>query len=517
MLSTTLKLAVAFLTLMSSAVVTDDTVRVDGGLISGTNGSIPSVRVFKGIPYVAPPIGELRWRPPQPVQDWNGVRRADRFAPMCTQPQRPTTGSNLHDGSQESISEDCLYLNVWTPARIGAREASLPVMVWIHGGRFEIGSSANGLYSGETLASKGVVVVSLNYRVGALGFVAHPDLTKESEHGASGNYGLLDQIAALKWVQSNIAQFGGNPNQVTIFGQSAGSMSLSALTASPLAHGLFHRVIAESGALFGLMPSRDAAEKTGVRLATSLGASSIAELRSRPADAFVGASIPFAPIVDGWVLPENVQTIFSKGRQNDAALIVGWNANESGTAPSASAAAFTQQATKRWGGEAAAFLKAYPASDDGQARRSEAASRSDESFGWNGWTWARMQKQTGKAPSYLYHFARVPPQPDAATEGAFHGAEIYYALANLGYKKWNWTAADKALSDTMSAYWINFAKTGNPNGAGLPQWPAYDASSDMLMLFGDKVSAVKNPNPAGLQFFDAYQQRLRAGSRPPSQ
>ena len=486
---------------------TDDAVRVTGGLLSGTRGADASIRVFKGIPFAAAPLGARRWTPPQPLIPWDGVRKAETFSPMCMQPQRPLQGSNLHDGTPEPISEDCLYLNVWAPPRAAAAAASekRPVMVWIYGGFFRMGSASTGLYNGEQLARKGVVFVSFNYRVGPFGYLAHPELARESEQGASGNYALLDQIAALKWVQANIAAFGGDPARVTVVGQSAGSMSISALMASPLSRGLFQRAIGESGAHFGPndLRSRVAAERAGTQLTTAADAPSIADLRAQPADQILhGSWQGHGMVIDGWVLPQSIATAFGKGQQHDVPLLTGWTANDTGRATSLSAAEFIHQARQDWGVYADTFLKVYPASSEQEARQSQIAAVTDRMFGWNAWTWARIHTRTGRSPAYLYYFTRVPPHSDR-TQGAFHGADIYYALRNLSYKNWAWTPADTALSDTMSSYWINFAATGNPNGTGLPVWPVYSEAADTVMVLGDAVEARANPRKAALELVDA--------------
>ena len=507
--------AVAVATLFG-AQAADDVVRVASGLISGGRGADQAIRVFKGIPFAAPPVGSRRWMPPQPVTPWAGVRNADRFSAMCMQPPRPSAGSNLHDGTPEAINEDCLYLNVWTPAPT-ARTASdrRPVMVWIYGGLFRMGSAGVGLFDGEQLARKGVVFVSFNYRVGPFGYLAHSDLARESAHQASGNYALLDQIAALTWVKANIAAFGGDPERVTVLGQSAGSMSISTLMASPLARGLFQRAIGQSGAQFGPndLRTRAAAEQAGTQFASAAEAPSIADLRTKSAEQILdGGWQAHGTVIDGWVLPESIYAAFEKGRQNDVPLLTGWTANDTGRATSLSADDFMQQARQTQGADADSFLKIYPASSDQEAKQSQVAVVTDRMFGWNAWTWVRMHARTGRSPACLYHFSHVPPHPDAANQGAFHGADIYYVLRNFTYKPWAWTPMDRALSDTMSSYWVNFAATSNPNGPGLPAWPAYSAKGDQVMVMGDPVEAKSNPRAAGLAFVDAANERQRRRS-----
>ena len=502
---------------LSGIQAVEEPLRIEGGRLSGTRGRDASIRVFKGIPFAAPPVGSRRWMPPQPVVPWDGVRNAAAFSAMCMQPPRPAEGSNLHDGTPETISEDCLYLNVWTPAA-GAPAASekRPVMVWIYGGLFRVGSAATGLFDGEPLARKGVVFVSLNYRVGAFGYLAHPDLARESGHQASGNYALLDQIAALKWVQANIAAFGGDPDRVTVVGQSAGSMSISALMASPVAKGLFQRAIGESGAQFGPndLRSRSDAEQAGNAFAVAMGARSVADLRATTAEQILnGEWQAHGTVVDGWVLPEAIYTTFANGKQNDVPLLTGWTANDTGRATSLNASEFIRQTQATRGADADAFLKIYPASSDQEGRQSQVAVVTDRMFGWNAWTWARMQSRTGKSASYLYYFTQVPPHSDAANQGAFHGADIYYALGNLAYKPWAWRPQDRDLANTMMSYWINFATMGDPNGTGLPDWPAYSETADTVMLLGDPVSAAPNPRKLGLAFVEAANAAQRARPR----
>jgi para-nitrobenzyl esterase len=507
----------AILHLSLSAAVTEP-VRVENGLVAGVPGLFPEVRVFKGIPFAAPPIGELRWRAPKPAANWDGVRKADAFSANCM--QRAANGGAFPpyggDRSATRMSEDCLYLNVYTAASSSDKR---PVMVWIHGGALTSGAGA--IYQGEDLARKGVVVVTVNYRLGVFGFLAHPELTKESEAHASGNYAFLDQIAALKWVQKNIAAFGGDPKRVTIFGESAGSWSVNYLVASPLAHGLFQRAIGESGGEFAPGRTLADAEQAGLKFAESVGASSIAALRAKSADDLARTNgFQAAGNVDGWVLPADVNTLFADGRQNDVPMLIGSNANEGSifTPASVTAQSFREQAQRNYGADAEGFLKLYPFGNDTEARAEQAASMRDRTFGWEMRTWARMQAKTGRSKAYLYYFSHVPPLPNATWLGAQHGAEIPYAFNwpnGRHSTEVAWTETDKKLADQMSSYWVNFATTGDPNGKGLPKWPAYQTKDDLALGFGDSIAVAAVPNKPALDFLDRYIDRLRQ-SRPPA-
>jgi para-nitrobenzyl esterase len=475
-------------------------VKTESGQLSGVAGTSPEVRVYKGIPYAAPPVGDLRWKTPKPAAKWDGVRKADRFSATCMQTGYPE-GSPYRSADADNISEDCLYLNIWT----GANDATerRPVMVWIHGGALTKGSGATPTYDGENFAKKGVVLVTINYRLGVFGYFAHPELTKESDRNASGNYGFLDQVAALEWVQRNIEKFGGDTKRVTIFGESAGSWSINVLVASPLAKGLFQRAIGESGANFARVESLAAAEQTGVKFATSVGAKSIAELRAKPAAELLKAERGASGNVDGYFLPTEVYTIFASGKQNDVPTLIGSNANE-GTAftpPSVKAAAFEAQAKSRYGDKADAFLKIYPAKTDEQAHDSAAEAMRDQTFGWEMRTWARMQTKTGKYKVYLYYFRKVPPGPFGAKMGAYHASEISYVFGNLSTQYA--VEEDRTLSGIMQSYWVNFATKGDPNGRALPKWPYYQEKTDVAMGLSDKMETTIVPNKAALDFLDA--------------
>jgi para-nitrobenzyl esterase len=364
-------------------------------------------------------------------------------------------------------------------------------MVWIHGGALT--SGAGGIYNGEGLAAKGAIVVSINYRMGVFGYFSHPALSKESDRNASGNYGFLDQVAALEWVQKNIAAFGGDPKRVTIFGESAGSWSVNYLTASPLAKGLFQRAIGESGAEFA--PTKK-----------------LADLRAKSAEDLNKAQGGYGgPVVDGYFLPDEVENIYVAGKQNDVPTLIGSNADE-GTlfTRDVKAESFKQLAARRFGANADAFLKIYPFTSDAEAYDAQAHSMRDQTFGWEMRTWARNQTKTGKSKVYLYYFSHVPPGIPARM-GAQHGAEIAYVFDYANHKnaaETPWADYDRKLADTVSSYWFNFAASGDPNGKGLPKWPSYQTKDDMAMGFADKIDVIPVPNKPGLDFLDSYYEKL---------
>ncbi|HMB27662.1 MAG TPA: carboxylesterase family protein, partial [Blastocatellia bacterium] len=425
------------------ALTANDTVRVEGGLISGS--VVDGVRSYKGIPFAAPPVGELRWKAPQPVAAWEGVRECNDFGPDC--PQAPYPQSSLYYSAPRKHSEDCLYLNVWTAARAGEKR---PVMVWIHGGALTRGSGATPTYDGTALAKKGVVLVTVNYRLGPLGYLAHPELTAESPNRSSGNYGALDQVAALKWVQKNIAAFGGDPGRVTIFGESAGSWSVNVLVASPLARGLFHRAIGQSGGTFGPMAylkedreGRASAEKMGEAFAKAAGADSIKALRAQPAEKIVevfnndpeGKKFRTQPNVDGWALPDEIRNIFAQGNQNDAPVIVGSNANEMTTLTVPAAVPKTTEDYRKrvetqYGAAVKEFDAVYPVNSEADIAAAYLGGLRDVTFTLPMRTWARMTA-TGRSKAYLYFFSHVPPNPNSKYLGAYHAGEIVYVFNNL--------------------------------------------------------------------------------------
>ncbi|MFN0124639.1 MAG: carboxylesterase/lipase family protein [Blastocatellia bacterium] len=462
-----------------------DTVRIDGGMINGAQAV--GVRSYKGIPFAAPPVGNLRWKPPQPVVPWEGVRQANAYGPEC--PQAPYAQGSIYYRSVQPQSEDCLCLNVWTTARPNDKQ---PVMIWIHGGALTRGSGSLPTYDGTVLAKKGVVLVTINYRLGPLGYLAHPELTAESAQQASGNYGVLDQIAALQWVRKNIAAFGGDPGRVTIFGESAGSWSVNALVATPLAKGLFHRAIGESGASFNRGVPLKEAENNGAAFGKAAGAASLSAMRALAAGKIIdvfdkeaaGRAFRTVVNVDGWVLPREIRAIFQAGKQNNVPLIAGSNANEMTTLTAPAMVPRTigdyRKRIEALFGSAAMpeFDQLYPAATDADAAGAFLGASRDITFTLGMRTWVRM---TSPAKAWLYSFSHVPPGPDSQTMGAYHAAEIAYVFGNLNRERAQ--AADHNLSARMLQYWVNFATTGDPNGEGLPAWMPYQKDTEPYMDF----------------------------------
>jgi para-nitrobenzyl esterase len=502
----------SLLAVTASTSAVNNTARVESGLLEGVPGSVPGVRVFKGIPYAAPPVGDLRWRPPQPPAKWEGVRKADRFSDSCaqnlTRSRNPWTAKFM---AQNQAGEDCLCLNLWTAAKAAGERR--PVFIWIHGGAFTEGSGEVAVYDGAELAKKGLVVVTINYRLGVFGFLTHPELTKESSRNASGNYGLLDVVAALEWTRKNIAAFGGDPQRITIAGQSAGAFAVHALTASPLAKGLFHRAIAESGSGVGRRNRELAeAEKDGVKFAESKGAHSIRELRAMSAkDLTGGGGIRFAPVVDGWFLPADVAAIFAQGKQNDAPMLTGLTADEGSASPTygkLKADEFKKQAQQRFGDMAEAFLKFYPSDDDSQSDMSQKQSAREQGM-ISMSLWAAERARTSKTNAWTYYFSRAIPWPEQPQYGAFHTSEVAYVFGNLKLLSRPWDPIDRRLSETMMAYWVNFATTGDPNGKGLPRWPAFDVKSRITMELGEMTGTRPIADAARFEFFEKFFARQR--------
>ncbi|HKD04689.1 MAG TPA: carboxylesterase family protein [Bryobacteraceae bacterium] len=525
---------IALLTLAAlPALALTGTVETRNGKISGAPGKDASVTVFKGVPYAAPPVGNLRWQAPKPPANWEGVRKADAFSPSCIQSiveeRKPWTHEFM---SHDQVSEDCLYLNIWTAAKNAG--AKLPVFVYIHGGGFSEGAGSIAVYDGEGLAKKGLVMVTINYRMGVFGFFSHPELTKESDHNASGNQGLLDVVAALDWIRDNITAFGGDPSKVTIAGQSAGGMAVHDLIASPIAKGLFQRGIAESGGstLGGSSRKLADAEADGERFAETKGAKSLADLRAltpeqlaaRPAAAApagggrgVGGGIRFGPIIDGYLLPASVDEIVAQGKQNDVPILTGVNADEGGASPNPGITleAFQSRARQRLGDQADAFLKVYPATSDAEAGLANNESSRDQQR-MSLYLWAQARTKASRSKVYTYFWTHTLPGPDAAKYGAFHTSEVPYALNRLYNSNRPFTAADRKIADTMSSYWANFAKTGDPNGKGLPHWPAaVTESPDTTMQIGDDTTAIAIvSSPARLAFWREYFSRPRPAQPP---
>ena len=474
------------------------------------------VGAFLGVPFAAPPVGAHRWTPPRAAAKWKGERKADQFAASCQQtvsPQGfgPWTAEYVVQGA---VSEDCLYLNIWTPAHNA--QDRLPVLVWIYGGGFRSGSGSVALYDGAALAAKGIVVVSVNYRVGVYGFLAHPELTAESPAHASGNYGLLDQVAGLRWVRDNIAAFGGDATQVTIAGQSAGAASVHYLIASPLAKGLFARAIAQSGSgIMGLAaPDRATAEALGKALGEGAGRSlTLAQLRDLSAAqldervAKLASDDPprrFGPIVDGFFLPD-AQSV---GRNlNDTPILTGMTANEmTGLDPDygkTTAASFEAQVKTVYGKFAQQVRVFYPATTDEEARASLDALTRDRGLAAMDF-WARERLSTTRHPIYAYLWTHPEPGPEAARYGAFHSSELPYVFGTLDTSKRPFAPVDRMLAKELSTYWVNFVKAGDPNGDGAVHWPRFTADGKQILELGEATRARPILEHAQLTLFDQF-------------
>uniref|UniRef100_UPI0035CC9C4E carboxylesterase/lipase family protein n=1 Tax=uncultured Sphingomonas sp. TaxID=158754 RepID=UPI0035CC9C4E len=462
--------------------MTTDDGRVEG--VVDTGGS--AIGIFRGIPFAAPPLAALRWREPQPVAPWSGVRAATAFAPRCM--QQPLFSDMMF--RSPGTSEDCLYLNVWTPAKLDrTSRRKAPVLLYVYGGGFMAGDSSEKRYDGAALARRGIVVVTVNYRLGVFGFFSHPELTASSPHRASGNYGLLDQVAALGWVKRNIAAFGGDPDHVTIGGESAGSMAVSALMASPLSRGAIAGAIGESGAMMQKLspPPLAELEQKGAAFAQKIGAPTLAALRALPAETLLEAQgnnhdMPFAAVIDGYFLTEAPAATFASGKAAHVPLLVGSNSQEApGSAvfgPGAPTLAnYRLGLARTLGDKADAIFALYPAKTDADVLPAATAVASDDFLALPTWKWFDLHRRTG-APTYYYAYTRVRPRALADTSanplpwGAVHSAEIEYALGNLDANPlYAWTTDDRTVSATMNGYFANFIKTGNPNGASLPAWP----------------------------------------------
>lgn len=479
-------------------------IRTNYGIVKGTVQD--SLLVFKGIPFAQPPVGDLRWRAPQPPIAWDGVKITTKYAPAPIQ-GNDTTGK----------SEDCLYLNIWTPAK--KMDEKIPVLVWIYGGGFSFGATSEPVYDGTALANRGVILVSIAYRVGQLGFLAHPELSTENPNQVSGNYGILDQIAGLKWVKENIAAFGGDPNKVTIFGESAGGISVSMLCASPLAKGLFQGAISQSGGSFGPtrettypgenMKTLEIAEKDGLQYAEKAGVKSINELRNLPVDEIpMGMGMGGAwPITDGYVIPDDQHKLYQAGNYNDVPVLIGYNSDEGASfTREGTATEFIENVNKRYGQFADDLLKAYPVGKESVPKTARDLMR-DAAFGWHTWSWANLQSKTGKSEVYYYYFDQHPDYPEDSPQygyGSPHGQEVAYVFNNLDENNPATTDSDRAISDAMATYWTNFTKFGNPNGEGLTNWPDYNESQQDVMYFGPIPHLGPVPSEESLEVLDDY-------------
>jgi para-nitrobenzyl esterase len=490
--------------------ITLKAIRIETGLINGYYNDKTGVSAYKGIPFAAPPVGDLRWKAPQAAHPWKGIRECLAFGPS---PMQPKPVPFLFLGPefvvpQQPLSEDCLYLNVWTGAK--SPDEKRPVLVWIYGGGFMTGGAAAPGYSGEALAKEGIVFVSFNYRLGIFGFLSHPLLTAESPNHSSGNYGLMDQIAALNWVRKNISAFGGDPSRVTIAGQSAGSASVNCLLASPLARGLFRGAIGESGSLVLENPilrmrNLQKAEKEGLIVTEKLNLPDLQSMRTIPADELEqkGGGF-FSPITDGYVMPVSVAEAFKKGLQTHVPLITGWNSDEGFLFMMNSRDQFAKQAGD-FGADSILFKKFFPSETDSESISSQITLSVDKTMGMSEYAWARIQNENNSPKTFLYFFTRKPPaEGDKKRFGAYHTAEIGYALHNLDSIQRNWLPVDQALEKIMSAYWIQFIKTGDPNGAGLPDWMPFSERDPQTMIFNESPESRLLPGKDALDFLFAH-------------
>jgi len=497
--NTKLGLTVIAASIATIAMAASPLVKIDSGTLEGTLNTDQSVRIFRGVPFAAAPIGDLRWKAPQPVTPWKGVRKAVEWGNYCAQ---NTLFPDIVN--RDSASEDCLYLHVWAPTEL-PKGKKAAVFVWYHGGGFMVGSGSEPRYDGEYLAKQGIIVVNVNYRLGVLGFFSHPELTKESPNHASGNYGLLDQAAALRWVQKNISAFGGDPGKVTIGGESAGSISVCGLMASPLSRKLIHGAIGESGSFNtaegqkGSMPSLTESEQAGVKFTESIGAKSLADLRAMPVKDLLAAAQKvgggmgraFWPNIDGYFFPKNPNEIYAKGEQAQIPLMAGWNSAESpwmAMGPKPTAASLSNALKQTFKDKAEEAAKLYPSATDEEAAQSTVDLASDSFIVFSTWKWIEDQAKTAKAPIYRFLFCRyAPPAAGQKAFGATHAAEIPYAFNTLDlYKEASRLPDDYATAKTMSAYWANFIKTGNPNGQGVAEWPEFRNTHQVIHI--DTVS-----------------------------
>ncbi|WP_392558728.1 carboxylesterase/lipase family protein [Orbus mooreae] len=498
--------AISLLTINLASANIGNTVNTKNGKIEGYLSADKQLSIFKGIPFAEPPVDELRWQKPQEIKKWHNVKETKTFSAGCMQTvidgdKLPWSKEFLHQGP---ISEDCLYLNVWSPAN--HKNDKLPVMIWIYGGGFIEGSANVPLYDGANLASNGVVFVTFNYRVGAFGFFEHPELTKEQ--GTSGNYGLYDQLAAIKWVKQNIAEFGGDPNNITIMGQSAGANSITALIASPLSKGLFQKAIIESGpgttiSDYGIRPLQKAAtplkdaEKLVLNWSQNNGYSSLEALRAAPADELMNKFNKKPPVkgyvIDGVFLPESIPAIYAKGEQNEVPVIAGMNRDERGSEKDygkMTLKEYQSYAEKYYPYNKQQFLLTYPAQNNQEAGEQQKQILRDERL-FNLYWLANARMSKNNAKNYLYYFDRAIPWPEHPEYGAFHSSEFVYVLQNQDKLARNWTPLDQKISSVIGQYWVNFAKTGNPNGGDLPDWKPINESNGEVMVFGNEIEMKK--------------------------
>ncbi|MGA7312429.1 MAG: carboxylesterase family protein [Silvibacterium sp.] len=492
-------------------------IHTSSGDVSGTQNQVTRVLSFKSIPFAEPPIGDLRWKPPAPVKPWKGVRAAVAFGPNCMQASLkeylPWTAEFL---TQSRVSEDCLYLNVWTPNV--SPNANLPVIVFIHGGGFGLGGGDIAVYDGENLATTGLVIVTMNYRVGPFGFLAHPELTAESNHHSSGNYGLLDQIAALHWVTNNIKSFGGDPHRMTIWGWSAGAVSVNALIASPLASGLFQQAVADSGIGRVAWPLADlkTAEQSGAKFAATLHAASLKELRALSATELLNQGVSFSPVIDGWVLPDAPAVLSERGTDKDVPIITGYQANDAALflPPTVTLDAFDQIVKQQYGNLSAEFQQLYPAKNAEEARQALLLSSRDRDR-VSMFLWASVRAKNHHQPVYTYFFDRGIPWPQHPEFAAFHGSELPYFFLNLDKLDRPWEPIDRDLAKSAAAYLKNFATTGNPNGPGSATWTPVDRNDPSTMELGTRIGPMPLADKQRLDFWIRYFNSPEALKAPP--
>lgn len=481
--------------------------KVTGGTVEGLVQD--GIASFKGIPFAAPPAGNLRWKAPQPVKPWKGIRKAHAFAPA---PMQDTSfGASM--GGPQQISEDCLYLNVWTGAAKAGEKR--PVMVWIYGGGFGIGMTSTPMYDGANLARRGVVLVSVAYRLGPFGFLAHPELSKESGKG-SGSYGIQDQIAGLKWVKKNIAQFGGDPSNVTVFGESAGAKAVGFLVTSPMAKGLFHRAIAESGGAAAppVLPLKEA-EAQGKAYLGQLGAHDIKTARALSAETIQSATKGmgnFKPVPDGVTVVRDPYAFLESGKYNTTPILIGTNSDEGGmfVTQKVTHGTFEQYLRSKFQAGVDALMQVYPHATDAEAMRSAKDTYREASFAWSTWNWARLHAKNGRHNAFVYYFDRRTP---SSPNGSSHAAELPFVFDHLHTSPGSRGTSgedDKALSQLIISYWINFARKGDPNGPGLPAWPAFDEKGQQTMFFDTTPGPRRHPNVEKIRAFDAHFAKLRA-------
>ena len=480
-------------------------VKTENGIVEGISHS--GIRMFKGIPFAEPPIDDLRWKAPQPVKNWKGVRKVDKFGPRAMQRYLFDDMNFRSDG----MSEDCLYLNIWTPAK--TKGERLPVLVYFYGGGLFTGDGSEYRYDGENMARKGIVSITVNYRLNIFGFLAHPELTKESPHQASGNYGFLDQAEALRWINKNIAAFGGDPDKVTIAGESAGSVSVSAQMASPFSKDLIAGAIGSSGSLFGTLSARPLAEaeERGTEFAKMIGANSLVGLRAMPATDLLKATekvdwVYFSPSIDGYFFPKPPLEIFQASEQSQVPLLAGWNSQESGyqgvlggNVPTPEN--YSQALYALYDDQAEKLLEVYPGSSEEEVIQSATDLAGDRFTGFSTWKWIELHQQSNQ-PVYRYYYTRPRPAMRSgeapAQKGAVHSAEIEYAMGNLPTNRvYDWMPEDYLTSTIFQTYYLNFVKTGNPNGLGVPEWPTINNDGTSKIMFIDEHTRLEDDEKRG--------------------